>query len=73
VFPPVVGLTVVRVPRMPLRLRAHVTGSPTHRGLIMWASPLQQGLGGQSVVVESPLSWMVSCQAPVDRCRPEPS
>jgi hypothetical protein len=46
-FPPPVGLAVARVPRTPLRLRTHLTGSPANRGLDMWASSPQRGLGGE--------------------------
>jgi hypothetical protein len=48
-FPPAIGLTMARVPCMPLRLRAHLMGPLAHQGLNMWASPPQQGLGEKSV------------------------
>jgi hypothetical protein len=47
VFPPDTRLDMARVPCTLLRLRAHLTGPPARRGLDMWASPPQQGLGGE--------------------------
>jgi hypothetical protein len=47
VFPPATGLAMARVLLTLLRLRAHLTGPLACRGLDMWASSPQRGLGGE--------------------------
>jgi hypothetical protein len=64
-------VTTVFPPRTLLRLRTHLMDPPVHQGLNMWVSPLQRGLGEESIggggvalVVDGILS---------DPCRPMPA